>query len=95
MIEKCYCCDNEAISKEHMPPKCIFSSPRPSNMITIPSCDKHNLEKSKDDEYFRWFIVTACAEKNPLAYQLLKEKVIRGLRRKPKLLNEIKKDLIL
>jgi hypothetical protein len=58
-------------------------------MITVPSCDKHNVEKSKDDEYFRWFIATACAEKSPLAYQLLKEKVIRGLRRKPKLLNEI------
>ena len=89
MIEKCYCCNNDTISREHLPPRCIFPSPRPSNMITVPSCDKHNLEKSKDDEYFRWFIATACAEKSPLAYQLLKEKVIRGLRRKPKLLNEI------
>ena len=89
MVEKCYCCNENAVSREHIPPRCIFPNPKPSNMITVPSCDKHNLEKSKDDEYFRWFIVTTCAEKSPIAYKLLKEKVIRGLRRKPKLLNKI------
>lgn len=89
MVEKCYCCNKDAISREHIPPKCIFTDPRPSNMITIPSCDKHNLEKSKDDEYFRWFIVTTCAEFSSEAVQLLKGKVIRGLRRSPALLNMI------
>jgi len=89
MVEKCYCCDKDAISREHIPPKCIFPDPRPLNMITIPSCDKHNLEKSKDDEYFRWFIVTICAEFSSEAVQLLKGKVIRGLRRSPALLNMI------
>lgn len=89
MAEKCYCCNKNAVSKEHVPPKCIFPNPRPSNIITIPSCDTHNLEKSKDDEYFRWFIVTACAEFSSEAVKLLKGKVIRGLRRSPALLNMI------
>jgi len=89
MNKKCYCCNNIAISREHIPPKCLFLKPRPSDMITIPSCEKHNLEKSKDDEYFRWFISTACAEFSSEAVKLLKGKVIRGLRRNPALLNMI------
>jgi hypothetical protein len=52
MNEKCYCCNENTISREHIPPKCLFLTPRPSNMITVPSCQKHIFAKSKDDEYF-------------------------------------------
>jgi len=89
MSKKCYCCNENAISREHIPPKCLFLPPRPSNMITVPSCPKHNFAKSKDDEYFRWFISTACAEFSNDAITLLKEKVTRGLRRSPGLLRMI------
>lgn len=73
---------------EHVPPQCIFRKPLPSNLIKVPSCDKHNSKKSKDDEYFRWFIATACAE-NKEAEKLINEKVIKGFKRRPKLLHEI------
>lgn len=86
--ETCYCCESIATSREHIPPKCIFEEPRPSNLITIPSCDQHNLGKSKDDEYFRWFIATASSESKK-ADNLVKTKVIKGFRRKPALFHEI------
>lgn len=89
MSKKCYCCNENAISREHIPPKCLFLPPRPSNMITVSSCPKHNFAKSKDDEYFRWFISTACAEFSNDAITLLKGKVSRGLRRSPGLLRMI------
>jgi hypothetical protein len=41
------------ITKDHIPPKNIFSKPRPGNLITVPSCIECNREASKDDEYFR------------------------------------------
>jgi hypothetical protein len=48
-----YCGNTEEITKDHIPPKNIFSKPRPDNLITVPSCFKCNSEASKDDEYFR------------------------------------------
>jgi hypothetical protein len=56
--EKCYKCGENATSREHVPPLCIFPERKdiPSydfrkNLITVPSCDKHNSKKSKDDEF--------------------------------------------
>jgi len=94
MVEKCYCCNENSVSREHIPPKCIFPNPRPSNMITLPSCDKHNSKKSKDDEYFRWFLSTVCGPTSATALNILKTKVIKGLRRKPALHNTIMKNSI-
>jgi hypothetical protein len=48
-----YCGKIGEISNDHIPPKNLFSSPRPSNLITVPSCKKCNQKASKDDEYFR------------------------------------------
>ena len=94
MDEKCYCCNENSVSREHIPPKCIFPNPRPSNMITLPSCDKHNFEKSKDDEYFRWFLSTVCGPTSAAALNIFKTKVIKGLRRKLALHNTIMKNSI-
>src|ERR1700733_6530786 len=59
MTEKnCYYCGRPATSREHVPPECIFPEKKDSsgkdyrkNLITVPSCDEHNLHKSKDDEF--------------------------------------------
>ena len=91
--QTCYGCESKATSREHVPPKCIFEEPRPSNLITVPSCDQHNLEKSKDDEYFRWFIATVSSESKK-AENLVRTKVIKGFRRKPALFREIYKGAI-
>jgi len=49
----CAYCGKEAfVSDDHIPPKNLFAHPRPSNLITVPSCKKCHDNTSKDDEYF-------------------------------------------
>ena len=65
-MTKCYMCDDEAKSSEHIPPKCLFPEIKDlpegfdlrKNLIKVPSCDEHNLKKSGDDEYL--LFVLAC-----------------------------------
>jgi len=53
-IRECvYCGKMVETSDDHIPPKNLFPSPRPSNLITVPSCRECNEKASKDDEYFR------------------------------------------
>jgi len=56
--ECAYCGEIRPLSREHVPPKNLFSKPRPSDLITIPCCDTCNNAASKDDEYFRLAITT-------------------------------------
>jgi len=56
--ERCYYCGRSATSTEHVPPRCVFPEGKDAfgadlrkNLITVPSCDEHNLEKAKDDEF--------------------------------------------
>jgi hypothetical protein len=52
--ESCaYCGSTENVTADHVPPKNIFSRPLPSDLITVPACEKHNRGASLDDEYFR------------------------------------------
>jgi len=48
-----YCGNTENITKDHIPPKNLFSPPRPNNLISVPCCQNCNQIASKDDEYFR------------------------------------------
>lgn len=56
--ERCYWCGEKVTSREHVPPVCIFPEKKDIplldfriNLITVPSCDKHNMLKSNDDEF--------------------------------------------
>jgi hypothetical protein len=59
-------CFKEAISEEHIPPKCLFPESKDlplgvdyrKNLIKVPSCAEHNLQKSGDDEYLLYFLVS-------------------------------------
>jgi hypothetical protein len=53
--EQCaYCGSIAVVTRDHIPPKLIFSKPRPNNLITVPACPTcHSTTTSKDDEYFR------------------------------------------
>jgi hypothetical protein len=51
--EKCvYCGHNPGITDDHVPPKSFFPQPRPSNLITVPACNKCNSGVGKDEDYF-------------------------------------------
>lgn len=87
MSEKCYACDEEATSVEHVPPKCIFPErkdyPRKDlrkNLLTVPACDLHNSAKSKDDE-FLMISLAGMLGNNSIGYTHSLTKVDRAMRR--------------
>jgi hypothetical protein len=80
-VKKCDLCGKTADSKEHVPPKGMFPEPRPSDLITVPSCEAHNKEYSMDDEYFIWFITTASAYSSS-AMKVVDSKIVKAFKRK-------------
>ncbi len=68
---QCVYCGQPATTKDHVPPKGIFPPPRPSSLITVPSCLTCNNTASRDDVYFRTVLplIRHVAE-NPEAQKL-------------------------
>lgn len=103
MSDTCYWCGSPATSKEHVPPKCLFPENKDTfnifnkslreNLITVPSCDIHNLQKSNDDE----FLMTLLAGKvgnNFTAYIHNNTKVSRSMQRNPNIISPLLYDVI-
>lgn len=89
--DSCYACDQPAISREHVPPRCIFPedrdlpdgvSMRRGSLIRVPSCAAHNAEKSDDDEYFR-FVLASNVMANDAGHGQALTKVLRSFLRRP------------
>jgi hypothetical protein len=83
-------CENIAISKEHVPPKCLFPEPKDiggldfkKNLITVPSCEIHNMSKSQNDE-FLMFSLAGIINNNKVGKHHFYTKVNRAIRRKEK-----------
>jgi hypothetical protein len=94
-MSTCYCCHEQATSREHVPPKCIFPRKVPNvqrdyrrNLFTVPSCELHNQAKTHDDEYLR-AVLTMCLAANKAATQHFKTTVLRGAREHPSLIRGI------
>jgi hypothetical protein len=87
-------CDAVATSKEHVPPKSIFPEARQYrvNLITVPSCELHNSEKSKSDELLR-FVLAVVPGTNDLAQDVVTGKVMRSIDHSPKILDTLVPDL--
>lgn len=88
-MTKCYRCDAEATSVDHVPPRCLFPEKKDlpevdyrKNLITVPSCEAHNCARSHDDEYLLCVLV-ASYENNPVARKHFETKIIRLLQKKP------------
>lgn len=90
-------CDVPATSREHVPSQCFFPEKKDvgrdkeyrRNLLTVPSCDLHNSEKSKDDEYLQ-FVITSHFENNPIAQKQFSTKIMRAVKRKPSMYGFIK-----
>ena len=54
-IKLCAICGAKDVlgSRDHLPPKAIFTKPRPRNLITVPACLDCNNAGSKHDEIFK------------------------------------------
>src|SRR3954447_2286562 len=47
----CVYCDKPATTRDHIPPRCLFGENKPSNLVTVPACEKCNNGAARDDEY--------------------------------------------
>ena len=79
-------CNAARTSDEHVPPKGIFPKKRDlppgvdlrKQLITVPSCDVHNSEKSLDDEYLMYALVFGI-QNNSTASEQVKGKITRAM----------------
>lgn len=46
-----YCGQRDGTTKDHVPPKGLFATPRP-HLVTVPCCEQCRQGQSLDDEYF-------------------------------------------
>jgi len=83
---ECYMCDSPAVSREHVPPLCLFPEPKDiggkdyrRNLITVPSCDEHNSKKKCDDE-FLMVSMAGIIGNNSIRYRQRFSKVDRAIR---------------
>lgn len=87
-IETCYFCGAPATSKEHVPPKCIFPEKKDlgieanhrENLLKVPSCEIHNLRKSRDDEYLLAILSMNC-DSNKVGQRQAATKLVRAFQR--------------
>lgn len=86
-MERCYMCEQAATSREHVPPRCLFPESKDmggaqyrENLITVPSCDVHNMAKSRDDE-FLMVSLAGIIGNNSIGYRHKFGKVNKAIRR--------------
>lgn len=84
-------CTDRGTTREHAPPFSFFPEGYRENLITVPSCPKHNNHNSKDVEYVRNIIVTSI-QANEVGLALV-DKVMRSFTRSPALVRQTFKKL--
>lgn len=80
-------CESPATSREHAPPLCFFPAGTGRdlrrNLVTVPSCEPHNSQQSKDDEYLRAVILMNAARTSEAGRRQFFEKLLRAAWRRP------------
>lgn len=70
ITESCiYCNTSDTLTKDHVPPKCLFPKPR-GPQITVPACNACNQSFKKDDEYFAMAVAVEAYVDHPSAFQV-------------------------
>ena len=82
----CYICGAADTSDEHAPARCFFPTDKRDNLITVRSCNEHNQDTSKDDEYVRNIIAMSIGN-NGVAQQHFLNSCIKSFVKSPKLLS--------
>ena len=89
----CYWCGKLASSEDHVPAKAFFKKQKKSDeLITVPSCSKHNQLFSKDEEWLR-NILTAITHDSD-ALEIWKKRSFPSLRRNRGLLKEMRQNMV-
>jgi len=82
-----YCALANGITRDHVPPKSFFPTPRPHNLITVPACLKCNQGAGKDEDYFLATLMFSEAGVTPAGKKVWNDRLRRsyeknvGLRR--------------
>ena len=74
-----YCGSRKELTRDHIPPKCLFAKPLPQDLITVPCCRQCNNSASSDDEYFRSTIVLRRDSSEHPEAKKVSERVWRSL----------------
>lgn len=90
--ETCYLCGGIATTRDHIPPKSLFEKPLPNNLITVPACKNCNTKFSKDEGWFRNYILAMSFSDR--GRRLWKNRALKALNRKIALKFEMRKNLI-
>jgi len=78
-----YCGSKKDLTRDHIPPKSFFPKPRPSKLITVPSCKICNSKYGKDDERLRNLLTSLeLTESHPAIQTDISKKRNRSLIRK-------------
>ena len=79
-----YCGENPATEREHVISRCFFVNPRPSNLVTVPTCGDCNDSFQMDEEYFRSILAIGLelVANSQTVRSLLEGPVKRSLQRK-------------
>jgi hypothetical protein len=96
MGRTCYMCTAVATSDEHVPPRGLFPKQKDlppgvdlrKQLLTVPSCDLHNSEKSMEDAYLRNILVMNIPN-NTTAHNHFLRAVMRSYQERPALLHTI------
>jgi hypothetical protein len=95
VIEECFFCGaTNDLTDDYVPPKGLFPSPRPTNLVTVLSCKACNKSYDLDDEYLRAFLASRST-RNPTGETIWDKKVVEStFRRSPKLREELRKTVL-
>lgn len=77
----CTYCNQLATTRDHIPPKLLFSRPWPSNLATVPACQACNQSFSADDEYARMVLISHHGASNHSTFEEQIERLKRALAR--------------
>ncbi|MBI2601286.1 hypothetical protein HYW42_05030 [Candidatus Daviesbacteria bacterium] len=91
----CYLCgSSENLTKDHIPPKNLFTQPLPGNLITVDCCKDCNQKHALDDEAFRVF-TSSVINRSKAGEWIWNHKVMNSsFVRSPKLKENVKNSLV-
>lgn len=95
MSQYCYICGStENLTKDHIPPKNLFTKPLPNNLITVDCCDNCHKKFTLDDEAFRIF-ASSIINRSKAGELIWNHKVINSsFKRSPKLKENVRRSLV-
>ncbi len=88
-LQLCAICGvREADTRDHVPPRGIFSKPRPDNLITVPACSNCNNKYSILEERFRVDLGLQTGKFGGAGGELYRSGVLRTVKHNQRLLRE-------